>query len=163
MLLTRNPELCQDRNPCTGEPACGGPSVLCRGTDGKLKLNFSSNLSFLSQQHLNAEEWSPCSSTNAKSFVPWEQNSFAFVNPEQQYAEHKETNKISWKRKNVLPSKTNIGETNVTILQVKFSGYKKPKAKIIFLQMQHCWGQKITLSCKTCKYILLSTEGKLQN
>lgn len=41
------------------------------------------------------------------------------------------------KEKNALPSKINIGQTNVTRLQVKFSGYKKPKAKIIFLQMQH--------------------------
>lgn len=30
-----------------------------------------------------------------------------------------------------------MGQTNVTRLQVKFSGYKKPEAKIIFLQMQH--------------------------
>lgn len=62
---------------------------MCSGPDGK-KLNFINNLFFLSQ-YLNAEEWSPRSSTDAKSFVPWEHNSFAFANPEQQYVEHPET------------------------------------------------------------------------
>lgn len=58
-----------------------GTSAPCHETEGKLKACFSNNPCFLSPC-LNAEEWTPHCSTNAKSFVPWKHNnSLAFHRP----------------------------------------------------------------------------------
>lgn len=154
------PELCQVRNPCTGEPALEGP--VCSATG----LMENSNSIWVTISPFSASErWgmTPTLFYQLKIFRSLGTQFLCFCTSWTAVCRTpRNRKKIPWKRKNALPRKTILVKPMSLDSRLSFQATRNQKPKSYFCRcsvLQHSWGQKITFSCTTWNIFYSAQKG----